>query len=53
MLKAPFSFKGQAAHWFDYQKLWPSLARMLKPGGTVAMWVSAVSMPFIRSLSGF
>ncbi|KAG8953948.1 hypothetical protein FRC04_000932 [Tulasnella sp. 424] len=29
---------GQAAHWFDYQRLWPSLARMLKPGGTVAMW---------------
>ncbi|KAG8931952.1 hypothetical protein FRC01_000534 [Tulasnella sp. 417] len=29
---------GQAAHWFDYQRLWPSLARMLKPGGTVALW---------------
>ncbi|KAG8983838.1 hypothetical protein FRB90_005705 [Tulasnella sp. 427] len=29
---------GQAAHWFDYQRLWPSLARILKSGGTVAMW---------------
>ncbi|KAG8904514.1 hypothetical protein FRC00_013937 [Tulasnella sp. 408] len=39
---------GQAAHWFDYQKLWPSLARMLKPGGAVAMWVSTDRQPPVQ-----
>lgn len=29
---------GQAAHWFDYGKVWPNLARVVKPGGTVAFW---------------
>ncbi|KAK7997348.1 hypothetical protein PG989_005388 [Apiospora arundinis] len=29
---------GQAAHWFDYAKVWPNLARTLKPGGTVAFF---------------
>ena len=29
---------GQAAHWFDYAKLWPEMARLLRPGGTVAFW---------------
>ncbi|QRW06586.1 methyltransferase domain protein [Ceratobasidium sp. AG-Ba] len=28
----------QAAHWFDYKQLFPELARVLKPGGTVAIW---------------
>ncbi|KAG9074453.1 hypothetical protein FS749_013989 [Ceratobasidium sp. UAMH 11750] len=28
----------QAAHWFDYKRLFPELARVLKPGGTVAIW---------------
>ncbi|GAB1520779.1 trans-aconitate methyltransferase 1 [Rhizoctonia solani] len=28
----------QAAHWFDYKTLFPELARVLKPGGTVAIW---------------
>ncbi|KAI1135740.1 S-adenosyl-L-methionine-dependent methyltransferase [Hypoxylon sp. FL0543] len=27
-----------AAHWFDMTKFWFSAARMLKPGGTVAIW---------------
>lgn len=31
----------QAAHWFDYGTLWPELARVLKPGGSVAFWVCA------------
>jgi trans-aconitate 3-methyltransferase len=26
----------QAAHWFDYSKVWPMLARKLRKGGTVA-----------------
>ncbi|KAK9778581.1 putative Methyltransferase domain-containing protein [Seiridium cardinale] len=29
---------GQAAHWFDYSKVWPNLARVVKPGGTMAFW---------------
>ncbi|KAG8953953.1 hypothetical protein FRC04_000937 [Tulasnella sp. 424] len=29
---------GEAAHWFDHTRLWPALARILKPGGTVAYW---------------
>lgn len=28
----------QAAHWFNYESLFPELARVLKPGGTVALW---------------
>jgi hypothetical protein len=26
----------QAAHWFDYSKVWPMLARKLRKGGTMA-----------------
>ncbi|KAK1773928.1 S-adenosyl-L-methionine-dependent methyltransferase [Copromyces sp. CBS 386.78] len=29
---------GQAAHWFDYSKVWPALARVVKRGGTLAFW---------------
>lgn len=29
---------GQAAHWFDYSKVWPELARKVRRGGTVAFW---------------
>lgn len=29
---------GQAAHWFDYPKLWPEMHRIVRPGGTVAFW---------------
>ena len=29
---------GQAAHWFDYKKAWPELARVVKPGGSLAFW---------------
>lgn len=27
-----------AAHWFDMDRFWPRAARVLKPGGTVALW---------------
>ncbi|KAI0133432.1 S-adenosyl-L-methionine-dependent methyltransferase [Hypoxylon sp. NC0597] len=27
-----------AAHWFDMERFWSSAARVLKPGGTVALW---------------
>ncbi|KAM7198402.1 S-adenosyl-L-methionine-dependent methyltransferase [Naviculisporaceae sp. PSN 640] len=29
---------GQAAHWFDYSKTWPALARVVKHGGSLAFW---------------
>lgn len=29
---------GQAAHWFDFGKVWPQLAKTVRPGGTVALW---------------
>lgn len=30
--------KGQAAHWFDHDRVYQQLDRILKPGGTVAYW---------------
>jgi trans-aconitate 3-methyltransferase len=29
-----------AAHWFDMAGFWPAAARVLKPGGSVALWTS-------------
>jgi SAM-dependent methyltransferase len=29
-----------AAHWFDMERFWPRAARLLRPGGTVALWCS-------------
>ncbi|KXJ88205.1 methyltransferase-like protein [Microdochium bolleyi] len=29
---------GQAAHWFDYARVWPNLARVVGQGGTLALW---------------
>ena len=29
---------GQAAHWFDYHRVWPELKRTLRKGGTLAFW---------------
>ncbi|CAK4030759.1 S-adenosyl-L-methionine-dependent methyltransferase [Lecanosticta acicola] len=28
----------QAAHWFDYIRLWPEMHRLVRSGGTVAFW---------------
>ncbi|KZW03172.1 S-adenosyl-L-methionine-dependent methyltransferase [Exidia glandulosa HHB12029] len=29
---------GQAAHWFDYTRVWGELARVMAPGGSFAFW---------------
>ncbi|KAK3319006.1 S-adenosyl-L-methionine-dependent methyltransferase [Apodospora peruviana] len=29
---------GQAAHWFDFTKVWPALARAVSQHGTLAFW---------------
>lgn len=29
---------GQAAHWFDYTRVWGELSRTVKKGGTLAFW---------------
>lgn len=29
---------GQAAHWFDYPRLFPEMKRILRRGGTLAFW---------------
>jgi SAM-dependent methyltransferase len=29
---------GQAAHWFDYSKAWPQIAKKVRKGGTLAFW---------------
>ena len=29
---------GQAAHWFDYPKFFPEMKRILRRGGTLALW---------------
>jgi SAM-dependent methyltransferase len=29
----------QAAHWFDWSKVWPETARVLRKGGSVAVWI--------------
>ncbi|KAH8996660.1 S-adenosyl-L-methionine-dependent methyltransferase [Lactarius akahatsu] len=28
----------QSGHWFGYDKVWPEVARLLRPGGSVALW---------------
>lgn len=29
---------GQAAHWFDHPRWWREMARVVRPGGTIAAW---------------
>ncbi|KAK6347417.1 hypothetical protein TWF718_005258 [Orbilia javanica] len=33
-----------AAHWFDMNLFWAQAAKLLKPGGTVAIWTGACGM---------
>jgi len=42
----------QAAHWFDWNTLWPEVARVLRPSGTIAFWTySEFRLPQYPSLT--
>lgn len=45
---------GEAAHWFDYQRTWPEVARVVRPGGSLAFWgyneSLVVGYPQLRSI---
>lgn len=38
-LKESIAYLAQACHWFDWSKMWPETARVLRKGGTAAFWV--------------
>lgn len=40
----------QAAHWFDWSKLWPELSRTMRPGGTAAFWVRPMLFSCLNKL---
>lgn len=42
----------QAAHWLDWTRVWPEIARILRQGGTAAIWVRAVSSRSHQLLKG-
>ncbi len=33
----------QAAHWFNWDKLWKEAARVLRTDGSLAVWVRSVA----------
>lgn len=35
---ADLIISAQAAHWFRFDYVWPEVARLLRPGGSVAFW---------------
>lgn len=41
---------GQAAHWFNTEKVYPELARVLKPGGAFVFWVRKMILELERLL---
>ena len=48
LIKNNFPYRNrlaQAAHFFDWSKVWPQVHRILRHGGTAAFWVHLISMP--------
>lgn len=44
----------QSSHWFNWNKVWPEIGRVLKPGGTVSIWgygeVTTSKYPYLKPL---
>ncbi|KAF9653548.1 S-adenosyl-L-methionine-dependent methyltransferase [Thelephora ganbajun] len=49
-----FIIAAQSAHWFHWNKAWPEIARVLKPGGTASIWgygeVAIPKYPYLKPL---
>jgi trans-aconitate 3-methyltransferase len=40
----------QAGHWYDWHKVWPECARVLRKGGSAAIWASPIVTTLHQSL---
>lgn len=43
----------QAGHWFDWNKMWPELARVLRKNGSAAFWVCISDPSLVQSFLTF
>jgi len=48
-----YSFVAQAAHWFDWSKMWPEVARILRKSGSAAFWVCYTLFALLLSYSSW
>jgi hypothetical protein len=45
------SFVAQAAHWFDWSRMWPEAARILRKHGSAAFWVCHTVLHYVILLT--
>lgn len=43
-------FTAQACHWFNWEKVWPEVTRILRTGGTAAFWVGIIPQHYINNI---